>query len=109
MKAIFSWQSVLLMGEHGGPGENNDLSQVVDKLNDIRDLPFNLHGGYGFLFRSEICFRTIRELEDVFCREICFFDVIRVVFYDVVSTYIVSRIRACHIGLGGAVVAVIVW
>ena len=28
--------------------------------------PFNLKGGYGFLFRSEICFRTTRELEYLF-------------------------------------------
>jgi hypothetical protein len=30
--------------------------------------PFNLQGGggYGFLFRSEICFRTTRELEYLF-------------------------------------------
>ena len=29
----------------------------------IRDRPFNLQGGYGFLFRSEIFFWTTRELE----------------------------------------------
>jgi hypothetical protein len=32
----------------------------------VRDRPFNLKGGYGFLFRSEICFRTTRELEYLF-------------------------------------------
>ena len=33
----------------------------------IRDRPFNLKGGcYGFLFRSEICFRTTQELEYLF-------------------------------------------
>jgi hypothetical protein len=29
----------------------------------IRDRPFNLQGGYGFLFRSEFFFLTTRELE----------------------------------------------
>ena len=37
----------------------------------FRGRPFNLHGGgggggYGFLFRSEFFFRTIRELENLF-------------------------------------------
>jgi hypothetical protein len=34
----------------------------------VRDQPFNLKGGrgYGFLFRSEICFRTTQELEYFF-------------------------------------------
>jgi hypothetical protein len=32
----------------------------------IRDRPFNLQGGYGFLFRSEIFFRTTHELEYLF-------------------------------------------
>ena len=32
----------------------------------IRDRPFNLKGGYGFLFRSEIYFRTTQELEYLF-------------------------------------------
>ena len=35
----------------------------------LRDRPFNLKGGYGFLFRSEFFFRTTRELEYLFfCR-----------------------------------------
>ena len=34
----------------------------------IRDQPFNLKGGYGFLFRSEIFFLTTRELEYFFYR-----------------------------------------
>ena len=39
----------------------------------IGDRPFNLKGGYGFLFRSEFFFRTTRELEYLFfCREIFF-------------------------------------
>ena len=43
----------------------------------IRDRPFNLQGGYGFLFRSENFFRTTQELEYLFFfvaakREICF-------------------------------------
>ena len=34
---------------------------------NIRDRPFNLKGGgYVFLFRSEICFRTTQELEYLF-------------------------------------------
>jgi hypothetical protein len=32
----------------------------------LRDRPFNLKGGYGFLFRSEFFFRTTRELEYLF-------------------------------------------
>ena len=32
----------------------------------LRDRPFNLKGGYGFLFRSEIVFRTTQELEFLF-------------------------------------------
>ena len=32
----------------------------------IRDRPFNLEGGYGFLFRSEFFFRTAQELEYLF-------------------------------------------
>ena len=39
----------------------------------LRDRPFNLKGGggggsYGFLFRSEFCFRLTQELEFFFCR-----------------------------------------
>ena len=34
----------------------------------LKDRPFNLKegGGYGFLFRSEFCFRTTQELEYLF-------------------------------------------
>ena len=36
---------------------------------DLRDRPFNLQGGYGFLFHSEFFFRTTQELEYLFfCR-----------------------------------------
>jgi hypothetical protein len=36
---------------------------------NLRDRPFNLKGGYGFLFRSEFFFRTTQELEKkMFCR-----------------------------------------
>ena len=40
----------------------------IDKLYHIRDWSFNLQGGggYGFLFRSKIFFRTTRELEYLF-------------------------------------------
>jgi hypothetical protein len=35
----------------------------------VRERPFNLKGGYGFLFRSEFFFRTTQELEYLFfCR-----------------------------------------
>jgi hypothetical protein len=33
--SIILWQSVLLVGETGVPGENHDLSQVTDKLYHI--------------------------------------------------------------------------
>ena len=32
----------------------------------MRNRPFNLKGGYGFLFRSEYFFRTTRELKYLF-------------------------------------------
>ena len=35
---------------------NTSNGKLFHKL--IRDRPFNLQGGYGFLFRSEIIFRT---------------------------------------------------
>jgi hypothetical protein len=35
----------------------------------IRDRPFNLEGGYGFLFRSEFFFRTTQELEYFFLKK----------------------------------------
>ena len=36
-------------------------------IQHVRDRPFNLKGGgYGFLFRSEIFFRTTQELEYLF-------------------------------------------
>ena len=40
-----------------------------EKYNAVRDRPFNLKGGmggYGFLFRSEFCFRTTQEVEYYF-------------------------------------------
>ena len=51
--SVISWQSVLLVGEPEDPDKTTDLSQVVDKLYHIRDQPFNLQGGYIFLFRSK--------------------------------------------------------
>jgi hypothetical protein len=33
--SVISWQSVLLVEKTGVPGENNDLSQVIDKLDHI--------------------------------------------------------------------------
>jgi hypothetical protein len=43
----------------------------LKKYSEIRDRPFNFEGGvgYGFLFRSELFFRTTQELEYFFfCR-----------------------------------------
>ena len=37
-----------------------------DSNHNFRDRPFNLKGGYGFLFRSEFFFRTTQELEYYF-------------------------------------------
>jgi hypothetical protein len=34
--SVISWRSVLLMDETGVPGENADLSQVTDKLYDLK-------------------------------------------------------------------------
>jgi hypothetical protein len=52
----------------------------------IRDRPFNLkEGGYGFLFRSEIFFRTTQELEYYFfCRakRKFFFPEFNIMLYD---------------------------
>ena len=39
---------------------------LIGNINRVRDRPFNLKGGYGFLFRSEIFFRTTQELEYYF-------------------------------------------
>ena len=41
-------------------------SDHVFTLKTIRDRPFNLKGGYGFLLRSEFFFPTTRELEYFF-------------------------------------------
>ena len=40
--------------------------KVISHPDWLRDRPFNLGGGYGFLFRSEFFFRTTRELEYLF-------------------------------------------
>jgi hypothetical protein len=49
---------------------NEDFFSENCKFWQLRDRPFNLKGGgYGFLFRSEIFFRTTHELEYFFlCR-----------------------------------------
>ena len=39
---------------------------LFEILELLRDRPFNLQGGYGFLFRSEIFFRTTQELKYLF-------------------------------------------
>jgi hypothetical protein len=51
----------------------------------IRDRPFNLQGGYGFLFRSEFFFLTTRELEYLFLvaqSAIFFFTEFNIRLYD---------------------------
>jgi hypothetical protein len=64
---------------HKNLNELRDMNYVDNKFNlsfihkillniSFRDRPFNLKGGrgYGFLFRSEIFFRTTQELEYLF-------------------------------------------
>ena len=51
----------------------------------LRDRPFNLQGGYGFLFRSEIFFRTTQELEYLVflsCKVRIFFPEFNIRLYD---------------------------
>ena len=49
-----------------------DLSLVSKRfgfrphITHVRDRPFNLKGGYGFLFHSEFFFRTTQEFEYLF-------------------------------------------
>ena len=43
-----------------------NISMGVKQWDSLRDRPFNLKGGYGFLFRSEFCFRTTQELQYLF-------------------------------------------
>jgi hypothetical protein len=38
-------------------------TKMLININRLMDRPFNLRGGYGFLFRSEFFFRTTQELE----------------------------------------------
>jgi len=49
---------------------------AIVNIAKVRDRPFNLQGGYDFLFRSEFFFRTTRELEYLFflsrIAQICF-------------------------------------
>jgi hypothetical protein len=42
--------------------DKNDEKHAENRML-IRDRPFNLKGGYGFLFRSENFLRTTQELE----------------------------------------------
>ena len=46
-----------------GPTQNFEF---YFKRLSLRDRPFNLKGGYGFLFRSKFFFRTTQELEYLF-------------------------------------------
>ena len=46
--------------------ENNDNPIITQPHIVFRDRPFNLKGGYGFLFHSEVFFRTTQELEYFF-------------------------------------------
>jgi hypothetical protein len=43
--------------------QGNFWNKVFLEMSQFRDRPLNLQGGYGFLFRSEIFFRTTREFE----------------------------------------------
>ena len=45
---------------------SDSKSDIFSSEVGVRDRPFNLKGGYGFLFRSESFFRTTRELEYLF-------------------------------------------
>ena len=47
---------------------NTELYKILVDGDYLRDRPFNLKGGrgYGFLYRSEIVFRTTQELEYIF-------------------------------------------
>ena len=59
---------------------------LIFHCTDIRNRPFNLQGeGYGFLFRSEIFFRTTQELEYLFFlsrKARNFFSVFHIRLYD---------------------------
>ena len=46
---------------------SDSKSDIFSSEVGVRDRPFNLKWGYGFLFRSESFFRTTRELEYLFC------------------------------------------
>ena len=46
--------------------ENNDNPIITQPHIVFRDGPFNLKGGYGFWFHSEVFFRTTQELEYFF-------------------------------------------
>ena len=48
----------------------------------LRDRPFNLKGGYGFLFRSEFFLRTTQELEYLFSMSRNFFPEFNIRLYD---------------------------
>jgi hypothetical protein len=41
---------------------NTVIVEIEAESIPLRDRPFNLKGGYGFLFHSEFFFRTTREL-----------------------------------------------
>jgi hypothetical protein len=45
--------------------QNKQKMEIASKIY-LRDRPFNLQGGYGVFFRSEIFFRTARALEYLF-------------------------------------------
>ena len=52
-------------------------------IKHLRDRPFNLQGGYGFLFRSEICFRTSRVRKKKLLRAArIFFPELNIRLYD---------------------------
>ena len=61
LKTIFIW--IIRVYRYIGHCVQTDSAKNVWTRTYLRDRPFNLQGGYGFLFRSEIFFRTTRELE----------------------------------------------
>ena len=66
-KSIFAYCQISLVDEH--EVDFGHLRKATAASWSLRDRPFNLKrggGGYGFLFRSEICFRTTQELEYFF-------------------------------------------
>ena len=58
---------------NGNRKRNGKYYLILALMATLRDRPFNLKGGYGFLFRSEFFFRTTQELEYFFSMSRNFF------------------------------------